>query len=61
MLIGLYGAGTLGRRIGRSLGQPFVFVDDTPAKFGTVIDGHEIIPLAEFARRAEGLALRLLG
>jgi FkbM family methyltransferase len=54
MLIGLYGAGTLGRRIGRSLAQQFVFVDDTPAKAGTVIDGHEVVPLAEFARRASG-------
>jgi FkbM family methyltransferase len=59
MLIGLYGAGTLGRRIGRSLGQPFVFVDDTPAKAGTVIDGHEVVPLAEFARRAGATDARL--
>jgi FkbM family methyltransferase len=59
MLIGLYGAGTLGRRIGRSLGQQFLFVDDTPAKTGTVIDGHEVVPVAEFARRAAGADARL--
>lgn len=59
MLIGLYGAGTLGRRIGRSLAQPFLFVDDTPAKAGTVIDGHEVVPLVEFARRADGAGTRL--
>lgn len=59
MLIGLYGAGTLGRRIGRALAQPFVFVDDTPAKAGTSVDGHEVVPLAEFARRAGGTDARL--
>lgn len=59
MLIGLYGAGTLGQRIGRALGQQFVFVDDTPAKSGTVIDGHEVVPLVEFARRANGTDARI--
>ena len=59
MLIGLYGAGTLGRRIGRALGRQFVFVDDTPAKSATVIDGHEVVPLVEFARRADGIDARL--
>src|SRR6202000_2386765 len=51
-LIGLYGAGTLGRRIGRSLAQPFIFVDDTPEKAGTLIDEHEVVSLGEFAKRA---------
>ncbi|MGH8295390.1 MAG: FkbM family methyltransferase [Steroidobacteraceae bacterium] len=59
MLIGLYGAGTLGRRIGRSLEQQFVFIDDTPAKAGMVMDEHEVIPLAEFARRADGTDARI--
>ncbi|MDR6383863.1 FkbM family methyltransferase [Paraburkholderia caribensis] len=52
MLLGLYGAGTLGRRIGRSLDLPFVFVDDTPGKQGTIIDGHQVLSLSMFAERA---------
>jgi FkbM family methyltransferase len=59
MLIGLYGAGTLGRRIGRSLDQPFIFVDDTPEKQGTLIDQHEVVTLKEFAERATHDAKRL--
>ena len=39
-LIGLYGAGLVGHSIGQAFAQPFVFVDDTPEKQGTRIDGH---------------------
>jgi hypothetical protein len=50
MLIGLYGAGTMGRAIGRAVDFPFTFVDDTPSKIGTVIDGHDVASFAEFSR-----------
>lgn len=59
MLIGLYGAGTLGRRIGRSFDHPFVFVDDTPEKQGTMIDQHEVVTMREFAERAARDAAKL--
>jgi FkbM family methyltransferase len=59
MLIGLYGAGTLGRRIGRSLKRPFIFVDDTPEKAGTLIDHREVVTLKEFAERASRDETRL--
>lgn len=52
MLVGLYGAGHLGRTVGRAVDFPFVFVDDTPQKRGTVIDGHEVLSLDDFVRRA---------
>ncbi|GGP18184.1 FkbM family methyltransferase [Silvimonas iriomotensis] len=52
MLTGLYGAGFLGRKIGQAIDAPFIFVDDTPAKLGTVIDGHEVTNLDLFAARA---------
>lgn len=53
MLIGLYGAGTMGRAIGRAVDFPFTFVDDTPSKIGTVIDGHDVASFAEFSRSPE--------
>ncbi|MEX3954871.1 FkbM family methyltransferase [Trinickia sp. EG282A] len=59
MLIGLYGAGTLGRRIGQCLKLPFVFVDDTPEKQGALIDGHQVVTLKEFAERASREVARL--
>ncbi|GAB7526673.1 FkbM family methyltransferase [Paraburkholderia sp. 2C] len=52
MLTGLYGAGFLGRRIGRAIDTPFVFVDDTPSKLGTIVDGHDVTNLELFSRRA---------
>lgn len=48
-LIGLYGAGLVGRSIGQAIAQPFVFVDDTPEKQGTCIDGHDVVSLEQFA------------
>jgi FkbM family methyltransferase len=59
MLTGLYGAGVLGRTLGRAVDFPFVFVDDTPSKIGTFIDGHEVIDLASFARRAASESVTL--
>jgi FkbM family methyltransferase len=59
MLTGLYGAGVLGRTIGRAVDFPFVFVDDTPSKVGTFIDGHEVIDLASYARRGASESLTL--
>jgi FkbM family methyltransferase len=52
MLTGLYGAGFLGRRIGKAINTPFVFVDDTPSKLGTVVDGHDVTNLERFSERA---------
>ncbi|SAL84167.1 hypothetical protein AWB67_06609 [Caballeronia terrestris] len=49
MLLGLYGAGTLGRALGRTVDFDFSFVDDTPSKLGTAIDGHEVTNLDGFA------------
>ncbi|WP_185218990.1 FkbM family methyltransferase [Paraburkholderia dinghuensis] len=48
-LVGLYGAGLVGRSIGQAFAQPFVFVDDTPEKQGTCIDGHDVVSLEQFA------------
>lgn len=47
-LIGLYGAGTLGREIGQFIEEPFFWVDDTPSKVGTNIDAHEVLRLQDF-------------
>lgn len=52
MLTGLYGAGVLGRTIGRAVDRPFVFVDDTPSKLGSIVDGHEVTNLELFSRQA---------
>ena len=51
--VGIYGAGALGRYIAARLSHPFVFVDDTPEKQGTQIDGAEVWSLPEFARHCK--------
>ena len=53
-LIGIYGAGHLGRRLGEMLGAPFVFVDDTPDKQGETIDGSPVLSLEDFRLSARG-------
>ncbi|PYE22847.1 FkbM family methyltransferase [Paraburkholderia silvatlantica] len=59
MLTGLYGAGFLGRRIGREIDTEFVFVDDTPSKLGAIIDGHKVTSLELFSRCAPSHSLVL--
>ncbi|MEZ2311130.1 FkbM family methyltransferase [Paraburkholderia sp. RCC_158] len=59
MLTGLYGAGFLGRKIGRAIDTPFVFVDDTPSKVGTVIDEHDVTNLEQFSRNGPSHSLVL--
>lgn len=51
MELGLYGAGKLGRYIASLLDEPCVFVDDTPEKQGTQIDGIPVLSMAEFSRQ----------
>lgn len=55
--IALYGAGTLGRMIGRAIDTPFLWIDDTPSKSGSLIDGHEVLGLEAFASREASASL----
>lgn len=44
----IYGAGQLGRMIASDHGDIFAFIDDTPAKIGSNIDGKPVISLDQF-------------
>ena len=52
-LIGIYGAGNLGRKLATLIAAPIVFVDDTPQKQGKLIDGVLVLSVEEFLKRTK--------